>query len=186
MPNRVLVSMMSISNEEDGWRVAATGGISRDGSRVAATGGVSRDDGILPLRANGVEAFLHKAMSILNLDGEEVSVSFCTDKEIRELNKKWRGIDSPTDVLSFEDGGEYTDEDGNIWKNMGDIVISYETLFRSREETGEDEEKELKRLLVHGLLHLNGYDHGDEHLTAGEEPVCKMLKLQEKVLTQLS
>lgn len=128
------------------------------------------------------EDFLIKVMDTLALDGEEVSVSFCTDSQIMALNKKWRGADTPTDVLSFEDGGEYTDEEGIRRRNMGDIVISFDTLSRSKAEVGEDEGAELRRLLVHGLLHLNGYDHGDEHIAAGKTPEGEMLRLQEKIL----
>lgn len=142
------------------------------------------DEGELPNWAFFVEKFMLRALEILQLNGEEVSVSFCTDMQIKELNKKWRGIDSATDVLSFEDGGEYIDEDGERRRNMGDIVISFETLHRCEEEVGEKESEELKRLLVHGLLHLNGYDHGEEHLEKGKECVCDMLKIQERVLEE--
>ena len=131
------------------------------------------------------ESFLIKAMELAGYDGEELSVMFCSDTLIRQLNRDYRNIDEPTDVLSFEDGTAYTDEDGQEWKAMGDIAISLETLPKNAAyfEVGEDEE--LKRLLVHGLLHLNGLDHGDEHVEKGKEPVCPMLRKQGELLMAL-
>jgi probable rRNA maturation factor len=132
-----------------------------------------------------VEPFMQKVMKLLNYDGEEISVLFCTDDFIRELNTTYRHIDSPTDVLSFESGDEYEDEKGTRWTNMGDIVISLDMLKTNAAYFGNNENDELKRLLLHGLLHLNGMDHGEEHITKGEEPLCPMLILQEKLLAGL-
>ena len=88
---------------------------------------------------------------------------------------------TPTDVLSFENDEEYTDEEGT-WKCVGDIVISLQTLPVNAEYFEEDQNSELKRLLVHGLLHLNGMDHGEEHIEKGKAPEGEMLKLQEQTL----
>ena len=68
---------------------------------------------------------------------------------------------------------------------MGDIVISLETLPVNAEYFNEDSNAELKRLLVHGLLHLNGMDHGEEHIQKGEAPQGEMLVLQENILEKL-
>lgn len=130
------------------------------------------------------EAFVSKVMDILKFDGEEVSILFCNDKYIQELNKAYRDIDAPTDVLSFENDEEYEDEEG-IWKCAGDIAISLDTLPVNAKYFEETENDELKRLLVHGLLHLNGYDHGEEHIEKGVEPEGEMLVLQEKILRDL-
>lgn len=132
-----------------------------------------------------VEPFMQKVMRLLDYDSEEISVLFCTDDFIRELNMSYRHIDSPTDVLSFESGDEYQDEKGTRWRNMGDIVISLEMLKTNAAYFDSNENDELKRLLLHGLLHLNGMDHGEEHITKGEEPLCPMLILQEKLLDGL-
>ncbi|MBQ9539598.1 MAG: rRNA maturation RNAse YbeY, partial [Treponema sp.] len=64
-----------------------------------------------------------KALSAAGYDGEELSLFFCSDSCIRKLNKDYRNIDEETDVLSFEDGGIYTDEDGKEWKSAGDVVV---------------------------------------------------------------
>lgn len=131
-----------------------------------------------------VEPFLQKVMENLKFQNEEVSLFFCNDDYIKELNKNYRNIDSSTDVLSFENGERYTDEEGE-WFCAGDIVISLETLPINAQYFDENKDDELKRLLVHGLLHLNGYDHGEEHLENGKNPECEMLILQEDILKEL-
>ena len=134
-----------------------------------------------PSWINNVEEFVQKVMTKLSFDGEEVSILFCNDAYIQELNKNYRNIDSATDVLSFENDEEYEDEEGK-WRCVGDIAISLDMLPVNAEYFEEDSNSELKRLLVHGLLHLNGFDHFDEHLEKGKSPECEMLKLQEDIL----
>jgi len=82
----------------------------------------------------------------------EVSVSLVNNEEIHELNLKYRGIDAPTDVLSFP-------MDGYI---LGDIVISMEKAIEQAKEYGYGIERELGFLVAHGMLHLLGYDHEDK------------------------
>ena len=131
-----------------------------------------------------VEPFVQKALKRIGYDGEELSLLFCDDAFIQELNKNYRQIDSATDVLSFENGDEYEDEEGT-WFCAGDIIISVETLPKNAAYFEVDENSELKRLLVHGLLHLNGMDHGDEHIVKGVAPEGEMLVLQEQILEEL-
>lgn len=130
-----------------------------------------------------VEPFIQKIMERLGYDGEEISIMFCDDNQIRELNKTFRNIDSATDVLSFENDGEYSDDEG-VWKTVGDIAISLDTLPVNAEYFKTDVNTELKRLLIHGIMHLNGMDHGEEHIEAEKTPECEMLVLQEKVLSE--
>lgn len=131
-----------------------------------------------------VEPFVQKTLKRIGYDGEELSLLFCDDAFIQELNKNYRQIDSATDVLSFENGDEYEDEEGT-WFCAGDIIISVETLPKNAAYFEVDENSELKRLLVHGLLHLNGMDHGDEHIEKGVAPEGEMLVLQEQILEEL-
>lgn len=131
-----------------------------------------------------IEAFIQKVMSELGFTNQEVSVFFCDNPYIKELNKTYRNIDNATDVLSFENGDEYEDEEGK-WRCVGDIVISFETLLENSIYFDENKDNEFKRLLVHGLLHLNGMDHGEEHIEKGVEPECEMLKIQENILQKL-
>jgi probable rRNA maturation factor len=87
----------------------------------------------------------------------ELSVVLCNDPHIRALNRTHRTIDRPTDVLSFAmQEGDGLLEDDTV---LGDLVISIDTAHRQAQELGHSLEQELRVLLVHGLLHLLGYDH---------------------------
>ena len=88
------------------------------------------------------------------LDGErrEVSVYFCGDRRMASLNRRWRRRNGPTDVLAFPAGE--TDE-----RFLGDIVISVPYATRQARRRGESPSREMDRLLLHGYLHLLGYDH---------------------------
>jgi probable rRNA maturation factor len=81
---------------------------------------------------------------------DEVSLSLVSDREMRVLNREWRGKDQTTDVLSFP-----MEEDGHL----GDVVISLEVARRQAREGGWPLSMELRRLLAHGLLHCAGHDH---------------------------
>ncbi len=93
----------------------------------------------------------------------EVSVTFTDNKEIHELNKKFRNVDKPTDVLSFplfdyEGEGEEPPVDEMLGM-LGDIVLSLEQAEAQAEEFGHSFEREVAFLTVHSMLHLLGYDH---------------------------
>ena len=125
-----------------------------------------------------VENFISEVLKDLNLKNWDISLLFCDDAFIQNLNKQYRDIDSPTDVLSFEQGDEYFDEAGETRFMAGDIVISLDSLRFNAEEFNVDINEELKRLIVHGILHLNGMDHSDN------SPEQEMLKFQEELLMQ--
>ena len=127
----------------------------------------------------------------------EVSVLLCDAAVMRDLNARYRGIDAPTDVLSFGQSEEAppalrdTDDQGNgaggsaRWppsseQVAGDVVIAVDVAVRQAAARGEPLERELCRLLVHGMLHLVGMDHADP--PAEDEP---MLTLQERILADL-
>ncbi len=84
------------------------------------------------------------------------SVAFVSDRRMKELNKLFRGKDSTTDVLSFPNEPDEFDPDKN---NLGDIVISVEQAAKQSNENGLSLETEIKQLILHGVLHLCGYDH---------------------------
>ena len=126
---------------------------------------VSMEEGVeAPLWLSKIEPFIQD------------SVLFCKDDFIQKLNKEYRSMDNPTDVLSFESGEKYTDEEGTEWFTAGDIVISLDSLKKNCSDFEVSEDEELKRLLIHGILHLAGYDHSDN------SPEQEMLKLQERIL----
>ncbi len=113
----------------------------------------------------------------------EVSVTFTDNEGIRSLNASFRGIDSPTDVLSFPltdfDGG---DEPPTNEKTLplGDIVISLERAREQAEEFGHSFEREVAFLTVHSMLHLLGYDH-----VRGENEDREMRERQSKILEKM-
>lgn len=92
--------------------------------------------------------------------GVEISLSFVGEEEMRGLNLQWRGIDLPTDVLSFECDSAFGDDipQGEIVE-LGDIVLAPEVIERQAPGFGNSPADECRLMLVHGLLHLLGYDH---------------------------
>lgn len=95
----------------------------------------------------------------------EVSVLVTDDAALHALNRSYRGVDAPTDVLSFADDGDGGD-DGPAFvrppdapRYLGDIAISYERVLAQASEYGHSAARELAFLTVHGVLHLLGYDH---------------------------
>ncbi len=115
-------------------------------------------------------------------EDKEVSVTFCDDEKIRELNKKYRNIDKATDVLSFplfEDGAcdYFVPEMDSM---LGDIVISLERARSQAEEFGHSFEREAAFLAVHSTLHLLGYDH-----ETGEEDEMDMRRRQSEIMEKM-
>jgi probable rRNA maturation factor len=96
---------------------------------------------------------------------------------MQELNREYRGIDAPTDVLTFRQADAEATGDQ---RHVGDLVISIDALERNAHDEGVTTDEELKRLVVHGLLHLSGMDHDDD------DPTDPMLTLQERMLHALS
>jgi probable rRNA maturation factor len=109
------------------------------------------------LAAAKLKAQLTKLLEKLNLPDAELSVLFIGDRAMRTLNRQYRGKDRTTDVLSFSlREGRF----GGVQPNMlGDIVISVPVAWQQAVDAGLTMQQELERLLVHGLLHLVGYDH---------------------------
>lgn len=90
----------------------------------------------------------------------ELSIVVADDATVRELNRRYRGVDELTDVLSFglEDEHGFVTPPGSA-RQLGEVVISYPAAARQAEEAGHAIDAELAHLLVHGVLHLLGYDH---------------------------
>src|SRR5512145_1602151 len=88
-----------------------------------------------------------------------LTVTFIRDHAMRRLNRDYRGIDRPTDVLSFayHEGEESAAHDET--RHIGDVVISVETAYARARELGLSFDREIERLLIHGALHLAGFDH---------------------------
>jgi probable rRNA maturation factor len=98
--------------------------------------------------------FLTSAVS--EAKGKEFAVAFVSDRRMKELNSFFRRKDSTTDVLSFRHEADEFEKDTS---NLGDVVISAEQAARQAQENGLSLENEIKQLILHGVLHLCGYDH---------------------------
>ena len=98
----------------------------------------------------------------------EASITLVDDKQIHKLNKQYRGIDKPTNVLSFELGDDVL---------LGDIFISLDTVKRVAKASGISVEEHTAHMVVHGMLHLQGYDHiKDKDAKVMEDKEIKILK----------
>lgn len=113
----------------------------------------------------------------------ELSLVLTDDAHIQELNRTWRGHDKPTNVLSFPAGEgaepDVSDEYSDQPMLLGDIVIARETLEREAADEGKSVDDHFTHLLLHGFLHLMGYDHEDE--TEAEE----MEAIERRILASL-
>lgn len=125
---------------------------------------------ILPEYATEVDVdalgrVLEKALVEQNVHGSvELSVLITNDRQVHELNRQFRNVDAPTDVLSFSqlEGENDFPQPTTGARPLGDIVISYDRVRSQAVEYGHSEKRELAYLAVHGLLHLLGFDHETE------------------------
>lgn len=124
---------------------------------------VNQEDIDIDLIKNTAKKFLEK----YNKKDFNVSIAFVDDNEIQKINKKYRHIDKPTDVLSFEGEDNF----------LGEIIINYSQVVRQAKELNCKIEEELIYILVHGLLHLLGYN--DET----EEDSKEMKKITDKFIS---
>lgn len=108
-------------------------------------------------------------------DETEISVLLCDDAFVQELNRRWRGKDKPTNVLSFP----AAEDEGFERLLLGDIAIAYETTAREAGEEDKPFSAHFNHLVVHGLLHLLGYDH------ESEDEAEEMEELERQVLAEL-
>jgi len=134
---------------------------------------------ILPSWSGLVRRFALKVLEKIKRDNWELSVLICGDKTITELNSRYRNKAEPTDILSFSLGETMRDGDETVYL-PGDIVISLDSMRENAKYFGTPQDEELRRLLIHGILHLDGMDH---ETTDEKEP---MLVLQEEILKNLN
>ena len=109
-----------------------------------------------PLATQAVEAVLALVRPAGQGNGLDIALSLDSDAGIRDLNRAWRGKDQPTNVLSFPaaDHGP-----GGEARHLGDIVLAYETVVREAQSESKSPVHHAAHLVVHGTLHLLGYDH---------------------------
>ena len=124
-----------------------------------------------------LDKVINKTLEMEGVSASNFSIVFIDDEKMHELNKTYRGIDRTTDVLSFafEDNNKLC---YNI-RQLGEIFVSIPKMQAQASEYGHSETRELAFLVVHGLLHLLGYDH-----TKGEAEEKEMFEKQELVLNE--
>ncbi len=129
----------------------------------------------VPINKLAIEEFA-KTLAAQAIGGLERSftVALVSDDRMKQLNEMFRGKSATTDVLSFPHEPDEFDPDKN---NLGDIVISAEQARKQAEENGLPLETEIKQLILHGLLHLCGYDHE----TDNGEMNARELELREQL-----
>ena len=118
---------------------------------------------------------LKDGLKYLKIDNVTFEITFCDNDFIQKINKEYRGIDKPTDVISFA----FEDNDNIVYNNerlLGEIYISIPRMQEQAQEYQHSEKRELSFLAVHGMLHLLGYDH----LNKEDEKI--MFDLQELIL----
>ena len=122
-----------------------------------------------PFSPSWARRVIASALSVAGFRGRvETGIAFVGDAEIRKLNRRYRGKDRPTDVLSFE----AEDEEGNL----GDLIVSVPYAARQAKSSGRSLRREIADLLIHGTLHLLGYDHEKK------ADASKMFPLQDKAM----
>jgi len=153
-------------------------------NRVEVLFNNSAKDEPAPKWGKRLSGFTRKVLVELGRDKWDVSVFLCDDAAITELNRKYRKKTEATDILSFsmEEGEMFFGDNhasGRSRRLPGDIAISLDTLRKNAQRFGVSEDEELRRLLIHGILHLDGMDHKSN---GEKEP---MLQLQERILASL-
>ena len=133
-----------------------------------------------------LQRVVKQSLTIQDFNSEvELSLVVTGDETVQKLNQQYRGIDKPTDVLSFalmerrpgDDTSFIVPPDGVL--HLGEVVISYPQAARQAEENGLRVEQELALLIVHGVLHLLGYEHDEP------DREWEMRALEEKVLSEV-
>jgi probable rRNA maturation factor len=114
----------------------------------------------VPVNCEYWQAFGARALRVLPTKASEATIVFVSDRRMRKLNRLWRGKSGTTDVLSFSPG---SDEFANpADANLGDIVISVEQAARQAKDNDLSFDEEIAQLILHGLIHLCGYDHSTD------------------------
>ncbi len=114
----------------------------------------------LPIDHERWQAFVEKAWRVIPTDASGVTVAFVSDRAMRELNRLWRHQQGTTDVLSFPaEQDEFEKMEGS---SLGDVVVSVEQAARQAKENGLTLDQEIAQLILHGLIHLCGYDHSTD------------------------
>jgi probable rRNA maturation factor len=107
------------------------------------------------------ETFLNKALRVLPASATGATVSFVSDRTMSKLNRRWRAKRGTTDVLSFP--AEQNEFEVLQGSTLGDVVISVDQAARQAAENNLHLDEEIAQLILHGLIHLSGFDHATDH-----------------------
>lgn len=118
---------------------------------------------------NLVKQVITEFARVYKIKAKEISIAFVTDAEIKKINRTYRSLDQPTDILSFTGAGD----------DFGEIIIDYSQIKRQAGEFNHSAKEELIFILIHGLLHLLGYDDQTE------PDRLKMIKMGEEFIKKL-
>ena len=127
---------------------------------------------LVSINRDSIGDLTHRTLATVGRAAYSLTVAFVRDRRIRELNRNFRGKDLVTDVLSFPAGDSFGED------YLGDIVISTDAAARQAKDAGHSFDREVSELVIHGVLHLVGYDHE----TDGGEMNRLELKLRRKLL----
>ena len=104
---------------------------------------------------------IRKVLKIAKISRNGLTIRLSNDKDLKAFNLKWKGLDKPTNILSFlNDEKIFSIENNNIY--LGDIIISYDRLLKEVKKKKIDFQDHLSHILIHGILHLKGYTHDKE------------------------
>ncbi len=124
---------------------------------------------------------IRNVLKVAKLRRNGLSIKLSNDKSIKAINFKWKGINKPTNVLSFPYKESIKNSDTNVLY-LGDIILAYETLEKETKIRNIDLQKHLSHILIHGILHLKGYTHDgvdDTRYMQNEEiRILKNLKIR--------
>jgi probable rRNA maturation factor len=141
---------------------------------------LSTEDIPVPRYSKKIILFAEKILDFIRKKNWNLSIVLCGNSKIKKLNYKYRGINQATDVLSFELGIKGMDFDGKIRHFAGDIFISLEKMEKNALQYKISEDEELRRLIIHGILHLDGFDHetnnSDEAMLVKQEKILEKFK----------
>jgi probable rRNA maturation factor len=134
-----------------------------------------RWEAALPDLDAAVRRAVEAALAVLPPGGPvEISIVLADDDAVQDLNRRWRGKDKPTNVLSFPAGHPH----GGDLRPLGDVVLAYDTLLRESEAQAKPLGHHLAHLLVHGTLHLLGQDHETGEAEAEAMEALEVVALQ--------
>ncbi len=132
----------------------------------------------IPYNLESIRLFMEGVLDRIGVKAWSIGLLITNDEDMRRYNYRWRNIDAATDVLSFvQSEGESIPVMEDQFMEAGDIVVSFERVAEQSELLNRPMEEELRRVIIHGMLHLAGMDH------PGDDFEGTMLTLQEKLVS---